>query len=51
LNWTEVADFSILSYKIARDLNIKLEEQQALLETVSAVERVEKILGYLNAAN
>ena len=43
-------DPSILSYVIARHLNIEVAEQQALLECVSPVERLEKILGYLEAA-
>jgi hypothetical protein len=35
---------------IARRLKIDLAQQQALLECVSPVERLEKILGYLEAA-
>jgi ATP-dependent Lon protease len=46
-----IDDPSILSDKIARHLNVQLTEQQALLESVSPVERLEKILAYLQAAN
>jgi ATP-dependent Lon protease len=43
-------DPSILPYITARYLKIEVAEQQALLECVSQVERLEKILGYLEAA-
>ena len=49
-NGMEVENPSILSYRVARHLDIQLEEQQALLETSTTVERLEKILGYLEAA-
>jgi ATP-dependent Lon protease len=49
-NGMEVENASILSYRVARHLDIQLEEQQALLETSTTVERLEKILGYLGAA-
>jgi ATP-dependent Lon protease len=49
-NGMEVENPSILSYRIARHLDIQLEEQQALLETSTTVERLEKILRYLEAA-
>jgi len=44
-------DPSILPYVIARHLKIEVAEQQALLECVSQVERLEKTLAYLEAAN
>jgi|SRR5208282_1982986 ATP-dependent Lon protease len=44
-------DPSILPYVIARFLKIEVAEQQALLECVSPIERLEKILCYLEAAN
>ncbi len=44
-------DPSILPYVIARLLKIEVAEQQALLECVSPIERLEKMLGYLEAAN
>ena len=46
-----IDDPSILSDKMAGHLNISRAEQQALLESNSPVERLEKILGYLEAAN
>lgn len=49
-NGMEVENPSILSYRVARHLDIQLEEQQALLETSTTVERLEKILRYLEAA-
>jgi ATP-dependent Lon protease len=49
-NGMEVENPSILSYRIARHLDIQLEEQQSLLETSNSVERLEKILGYLEPA-
>jgi ATP-dependent Lon protease len=49
-NGLEVENPSILSYRVARHLDIQLEEQQALLETSTTVERLEKILGYLEPA-
>lgn len=45
----EVDDPGVLPYLIARHLNLQLAEQQALLETVNPVERLEKILAYLQA--
>jgi ATP-dependent Lon protease len=50
-NGMEVENASIVSYRIARHLDIQLEEQQGLLETSNPIERLEKILGYLKAAN
>jgi len=47
---TEIEDPAVLPYVIARRLKIDLAQQQALLECVSPVERLEKILGYLEAA-
>lgn len=47
----EDQDPSILPYVIARHLKIEVAEQQALLECVSPVDRLEKMLGYLEAAN
>jgi ATP-dependent Lon protease len=47
----KIDDPSVLSDKMVRHLNIDLAEQQALLESNSPVERLEKILGYLEAAN
>ena len=47
---TEIEDPVVLPYLIARHLKIEVAEQQALLECVSPVERLEKILGYLEAA-
>jgi len=47
----KIGDPSVLSYKIVRHLDIETAEQQALLECVSPVERLEKILGYLEVAN
>lgn len=54
-NWTafartEIEDPTVLPYMIARHLTIDVADQQALLECVSPVERLEKILGYLEAA-
>ncbi len=46
----EVENPSIVSYRIARHLDIQVEEQQGLLEISNSVERLEKILGYLEAA-
>ena len=46
----KLADPAVVSYKIARYLDIETAEQQALLESNSPVERLEKILGYLEAA-
>jgi ATP-dependent Lon protease len=46
-----VDDPSVLSDQIAGHLNIELAEQQALLESNSPAERLEKILGYLKAAS
>jgi len=48
---TEIEDPAVLPYVAARHLTIDLAEQQALLECVSPVERLEKILGHLKAAN
>jgi ATP-dependent Lon protease len=47
---TEIEDPAVLSYVIAHHINIELAEQQALLECVNPVERLERILGYLVAA-
>jgi Lon protease-like protein len=47
----ELENPSIVSYRIARHLDIQLEEQQGLLETPNPIERLEKILGYLKAVN
>ena len=47
---TEIEDPVVLPYVVARHLKIEVAEQQALLECVSPVERLEKILGYLEAA-
>ena len=47
----KIDDPSIVSDRIARHLDIQLEQKQALLETVGSVGRLEKILGYLAAAN
>jgi ATP-dependent Lon protease len=44
-------DPGVSPYMIARHLKIGLAEQQALLECLSPVERLEKILGYLEAAS
>jgi ATP-dependent Lon protease len=44
-------DPAVVSYKIARYLDIETAEQQALLECGSPLERLEKILEYLKAAN
>ena len=49
--WRELEDPGALPYVIARHLNVELAQQQALLECVSPVERLEKILGLLKAAN
>jgi ATP-dependent Lon protease len=46
-----IDDPSILSDKMVGHMNIELAEQQALLESNSPAERLEKILGYLEAAN
>jgi ATP-dependent Lon protease len=46
-----IDDPSILSDKMVGHLNIHLEEKQALLESANPIERLEKILGYLEAAN
>lgn len=48
--WRELEDPGALPFVIARHLEIELAEQQALLECVSPIERLEKILGYLEAA-
>ena len=50
-SWSGIDDPGLLPYVIARHLKIELAEQQALLECVSQVERLEKILGYLKGAN
>ncbi|MGO9449813.1 MAG: LON peptidase substrate-binding domain-containing protein [Candidatus Binataceae bacterium] len=46
-----IDDPSILSDKMVGHLSIRLAEKQALLECINPVERLEKILGYLQAAN
>ncbi len=48
--WTEIEDPAVFPYVIAHHLKIDVAEQQALLECVSQVERIEKILGHLEAA-
>jgi ATP-dependent Lon protease len=51
-DWIEkLDDPSVVSDRIACHMNLRVGEQQALLECVSPVERLEKILGYLEAAN
>jgi ATP-dependent Lon protease len=47
---TEIENPAVFSYVIAHHLKIEVAEQQALLECVSPVERLERILGYLEAA-
>ncbi len=47
----KLAEPGVVSYKIARYLDIETAEQQALLECGSPLERLEKILGHLKAAN
>jgi ATP-dependent Lon protease len=46
-----IGDPSILSDKIVGHLKITLEEKQALLESASPVDRLEKILRHMHAAN
>jgi ATP-dependent Lon protease len=46
----KIDDPSVLSDKIASHLNIELAEQQVLLESANPIERLEKILAYLEAA-
>ncbi len=46
-----IADPAILADKMVGHLDIEPVAKQALLETASPVERLEKILGYLEAAN
>ncbi len=46
----KIDDPSIVSDQIAGHLNVEIAEQQALLESASPVERLQKILGYLEAA-
>jgi ATP-dependent Lon protease len=46
-----IDDPSILSDKMVGHLNIQLEEKQALLESTNPIERLQRILGYLDAAN
>lgn len=46
----EIEDPTVLPYVIARHLKMEVAEQQALLECVNPVERLEEILGYLEAA-
>jgi ATP-dependent Lon protease len=46
----KLAEPGVVSYKIARHLDIETAEQQTLLESASPVERLEKILGHLEAA-
>jgi len=46
----DIEDPGVFPYVIARHLNIEVALQQALLECVSPVERLEKILGILKAA-
>jgi ATP-dependent Lon protease len=47
----EIEDAGFFPYRVARHLEIGLAGQQALLECVSPIERLEKILGYLQAAS
>jgi ATP-dependent Lon protease len=47
---TEIENPAVFSYVIAHHLKIEVAEQQALLECVNPVERLERILGYLEAA-
>ena len=47
---TEIEDPVVLPYVVARHLKIEVAEQQALLECVSPIERLEKILRYLETA-
>ena len=47
---TEIENPAVFSYVIAHHLKIEVAEQQALLECVNPVERLEKVLGYLEAA-
>jgi len=47
---TDIEDPAVFSFVIAHHLKIEVAEKQALLECVSPVERLEKILGYLEAA-
>ena len=49
-NGMELENPSIVSYRVARHLDIQLEQQQALLETSNPIERLEKILSYLEPA-
>jgi len=48
--WRELEDPGTLPYVLARHLQIELPEQQALLECVSPIERLEKILAHMEAA-
>jgi ATP-dependent Lon protease len=47
---TEIEDPDVLPYVVARHLKIEVAEQQALLECVNPVERLERVLRYLEAA-
>ncbi len=47
---TEIEDPAVLPFVIAHHLTIDLADQQALLECPSPIKRLEKILGYLEAA-
>jgi hypothetical protein len=47
----EIEDPGVLPYVIARQLKIDLAQQQTLLECVNPVERLEKILAHVEAAN
>lgn len=51
ISWTEIEDPGHLPYVIARNLKVGVAQQQALLECVSPVERLEKILDFLKAAS
>ena len=46
-----IDDPSILSDKLVGHLKLELEEKQALLESANPIERLEKILAHLEAAN
>ena len=50
ISLTQIEDPGVLPYVIARHLNVEIAQQQALLECVSPVERLEKILAILKAA-
>jgi ATP-dependent Lon protease len=47
---TDIEDPAVFSFVIAHHLKIEVAEKQALLECVNPVERLEKVLSYLEAA-